>query len=156
MTNLVRIYFCLAAYDRRRNRLRYRGAWDMRGNASSIASRSRDACRRSGILNPVPQSLQRYFLLPVRKIITLSNGTSALISRFSDRQMGQQFRMKPGMIRAAPRGAADEGFALLKVSAGEIDPVIGSVFRPYANLTSYRMAIVYQRKDVVSGPGLAR
>jgi hypothetical protein len=45
--------------------------------------------------------LQRYFLLPVRKIINLSDATRALISRFSDLQTGQQLREKFGINRAA-------------------------------------------------------
>lgn len=63
-------------------------------------SLSRGKRRRSGILNPAPQSLQRYFRALVRSTSSRSVPFTYLIRRFSDPHRGQQLREKDLISRA--------------------------------------------------------
>src|SRR5579872_4177573 len=60
---------------------------------------SRGKRRRSTILKPEPQSLQRYFLLLVTRTISRSMPARFFTNRFSDRHLGQQFRENTLIIR---------------------------------------------------------
>ena len=96
----------------------------VRGKTPKIGLPSRVERRRSGILNPDPQSLQRYFVLLVKRAINRSGPLTALTNRFSDLHFGQDLRENVFINRAQQTIPAIEGPPPVILLASKVDPAI--------------------------------